>query len=118
MRQVKFVPLLVLFLFPVIAVAQQNAPTYTVLQASITTSSSLPSSLNFTAPVRDLLVQNNSDTDISCDPSGATAAVGAGVVLKANGGYMQYPNYLAPVGGIACIHGGTGTKLLNVIIAR
>lgn len=105
-------------LAPSVIEAQQNAPTYTVSQASVTTSSSVPSQLNFTAPVRDLLVQNNSDTDISCDPSGATAVVGSGVVLRANGGYMQYPNYLAPVGGIACIHGGTGTKLLNVIIAR
>lgn len=99
-----------------LACAQQTAAVYTIIQGSVTTSSS--TALTVTAPIRDLLIQNNSDTDISCDPSGQAAVVGAGIVLKANGGFAQFPNYLAPVGIITCIHGGTGTKALNIILAR
>lgn len=108
--------LLLSLLFPAVVVAQQTAAVYTVSQANVTTSST--TTLTLTAPVRNLLIQNNSDTDISCDPSGGTATVGAGVVLKANGGFAEFQNYLAPVGVITCIHGGSGTKALNIVIAR
>ena len=60
-----------------------------------------------------LLLENISDTDISCNLAGDAAVVGQGVVLKKDGGYLLLDVRAAmPLAAIACIHGGSGTKAL------
>lgn len=62
------------------------------------------------------LLVNDSDTDIYLKIDGNDAAVNAGILLKADGGYYEMSGAFGNLttAKITAIHGGTGTKNLLV----
>lgn len=92
-------------------------------KVSVTTSSS---NLLGAGQRRYLYIENLSDTDIRIrldqpDTEAVTLAAGAtpGILLKANGGAVTFTTEMsndpAMNGAIRAIHGGSGTKDLNIV---
>ena len=60
-----------------------------------------------------LVLQNDSDTTIYCNITGAAAVLNQGVRLNDSGGTL-FMDVVVPTVTVACIHGGTGNKALLV----
>ena len=82
------------------------------VNCAVTSTTALAAPTVYQMP-RNVILQNDSDTDIYLNVAGGAAVVNAGVRLNANGGtWTMEPD--VPIAAITCIHGGSGTKRLLV----